>query len=347
MNLHKIVLDSKIQLEKGGQLPGLEVAYHTSGKLNSDASNVIWVCHALTANSNPSEWWEGLFGVDGPYASDDYFVVCVNMLGSPYGTTSPLNINPETGESYFHSFPEFTNRDVVQVFELVRQHLQINKIHTLIGGSLGGQQALEWTIINPEVTDQLILVATNAKHSPWGIAFNESQRLAIQADQTWSENQPEAGKSGLKAARSMALLSYRNQEAYNTTQADDNEDLDRLFRAQTYQQYQGDKLINRFDAYSYYRLTQAMDSHNVGRNRGDVKSALAQVKAETLVVSMEGDLLFPPEEQLFLAKYIPNARWYEVKTKFGHDGFLIETPQLVELFKEFIKPVQEATPVGQ
>ncbi len=346
MNLHKIVLDSKIQLEKGGQLPGLEVAYHTSGKLNSDASNVIWVCHALTANSNPAEWWEGLFGANAPYASDDYFVVCVNMLGSPYGTTSPLDVNPETGESYFHSFPEFTNRDVVQVFELVRQHLQINKIHTLIGGSLGGQQALEWTIINPEVTDQLILVATNAKHSPWGIAFNESQRLAIQADQTWVENQPEAGKQGLKAARSMALLSYRNHEAYNSTQEDENEDLSRLFKAQTYQQYQGEKLINRFNAYSYYRLTQAMDTHNVGRNRGGVKTALSQVNVETLVVSMEGDLLFPPEEQLFLAKYIPNARWYEVKTKFGHDGFLIETPQLVELFKEFIKPVQEITPVG-
>jgi len=181
--------------------------------------------------------------------------------------TSPLDINPSTGQKYYHSFPTLTNRDIVKSFIALKNHLGFSTINTLIGASLGGQQAVEWAISEPNCISNLILIATNAKHSPYGIAFNESQRLAIEADQSWKENKDNAGQFGLIAARSVALLSYRTSSGYDSTQQDLSEKLDN-FNASSYQRYQGNKLVKRFNAFSYWLLSKAMDSHNVGRNRG-------------------------------------------------------------------------------
>jgi len=323
-------------LESGKQLHGLEIGYHTFGKLNKNHSNVVWVCHALTANSDVLDWWAGLFGDDNLFNPADHFIVCANVLGSPYGTTNPLSIDPATSEPYYLTFPTITIRDMANAHRLLADHLGIAKVNVLMGGSLGGQQALEWALIEPERINNLILIATNAKHSPWGIAFNQSQRLAISADATFYSNTPNGGANGLKAARSMALLSYRGYQTYHATQHHDEDEQLEDYKASSYQTYQGEKLVKRFNAYSYWYLSKTMDSHNVGRGRGGVEQSLSQVKAKTLVVGIKSDILFPIEEQQFLYKHIPNAKFAEYDSLYGHDSFLIETAILTTLIGSFL-----------
>lgn len=332
--LQTYLYDKSFQLESGQYLDSLTIGYHTYGQLNEKKNNVIWVCHALTANSDVFDWWQGLFGENELFNPQDYFIVCANNLGSCYGTTGPIN---EQEKSLYAYFPHLTIRDLINAHEVLRNYLGIEKISVLIGGSQGGQQALEWSILKPTLINQLILIATNAKHSAWGIAFNESQRLAIKADRTYYGNAPDGGQKGLAAARSIALLSYRNYEPYNSTQKEESNEKVNDFNAASYQRYQGEKLVKRFNAYSYITLANAMDSHNVGRDRISVEQALAKVSTQTLVIGISSDLLFPPIEQEFLAKYIPNAQLKIIDSAYGHDGFLIETKKLTQGIGEFIK----------
>jgi len=325
------------ELESGKQLKELQIGYNTYGKLNKNADNVVWVCHALTANSDVFDWWKGLFGDNDYFNPEDYFIVCANILGSHYGTTCPLSTNPVTGQPYYLSFPEFTVRDMVKAHALLAENLGINDIEILLGGSLGGQQAVEWAITQPERIKNLILIASNAKHSPWGIAFNESQRLAISADRTFYSNSPDGGQKGLKAARSIALLSYRNYKTYSVTQQEDEDSVTDNFKAASYQNYQGQKLVNRYNAYSYWYLSKSMDSHNVGRGRHGVEKALSLVKARTLVIGIKSDVLFPIEEQQYLFQHIPKAVFAELESFYGHDGFLIETEPLTKIMTSFFK----------
>jgi homoserine O-acetyltransferase/O-succinyltransferase len=304
---HLFKFEAPFHLESGEWLPELELAYTTYGDLNADKSNVVWVCHAFTGNANPSDWWSGLIGEKRLFNPKDYFVICVNVLGSHYGSTNALSVNPLSGQQFFHDFPFISIRDVVNSLILLRKHLEINSIAYLLGGSLGGQQALEWSVLEPEVIHKQILFSTNALHSPWGIAFNESQRMAISNDPTWESSTPDAGMEGMKVARAIALLSYRNYETYNRTQSRDAGQVD-FFRANTYQNYQGEKLLKRFNAYSYWTLSKMFDSHDVGRNRGGVQKALENVLAKTLVIGITSDILFPPIEQEKIAQFIPNAK---------------------------------------
>lgn len=324
-------------LESGAVLPNLEIAYHTYGTRAHDDSNVVWVCHALTANSDVLDWWAGLFGPGCLFDPDRYFIICANNLGSCYGTTGPLSLNPAQGASYYHEFPDITIRDMVQAHETLRQHLGIRRIGVLIGGSQGGQQALEWAIQQPDLANNLVLIATNAVHSPWGVAFNESQRLAIATDPTWQEHTAHAGMQGLKTARSIALLSYRHYRTYANSQQPVSNNLLDHFPAASYQRYQGEKLAKRFNAFSYWALSKAMDTHNVGRGRVSIEAALDGVQARTVAVSVSSDLLFPVEEQRFLAKHIPGACWREVDSVFGHDGFLTETAALSAVLEDFLR----------
>jgi len=339
---HKtFIIDKEFKLESGFVFPQLSLAYHTYGKLNAEKNNVIWVCHAFSANSNVEEWWPGAIGAGKILNPETHFIICVNIPGSCYGSTGPLSINPKTGESYFHDFPIFTVRDIVQSYILLADYLQIGNIEILLGGSLGGQQALEWAIIQPNRIENLIITATNASHSAWGIAFNESQRMAIRADQTWNENKPNAGRNGMKAARSIGLLSYRNYKIYGQTQTNELDDtLPETWKSVAYQQYQGDKLALRFNAFSYTRLSQTMDSHHVGRGRNGIKKALQFITANTLVIGIDSDYLFPVEEQKLLADIIPNAVYNEIKSIYGHDGFLIEVDKIEKLMEVFLEKVE-------
>lgn len=331
--------ETEFLLENGKALKGFQLYYEILGNQSLDHDNIIWVCHALTGNATVTDWWEGLFGVGKLYNPEEYTIICANSLGGCYGSTGPLSINPDSGKAYFHDFPTLTNRDIVKAFDLLRKSLGIQKIHTLIGGSLGGQQALEWSILQPNLSENLIVVASNALHSPWGIAFNESQRMAISLDKTWGEPHENAGLEGMKIARAIALLSYRSYETYALSQkeADINKTDD--YKASSYQVYQGEKLAKRFNAFSYWILSKAMDSHNVGRNRGDAKKALQKITAKTLVIGVDSDLLFPIVEQQFIAKNIPNASLAEINSCFGHDGFLIEFPQIAKSITTFYNQV--------
>jgi homoserine O-acetyltransferase len=322
-------------LENDKKIKKLEIQYHTFGTY-SESKNVIWVCHALTANSDVSDWWNGLFGQNQYFDDANNFVICANVLGSCYGTTGPLSKN-ENEEIYYLDFPEFTTRDLARVHLLLKNELNISKIDLLIGSSLGGQQAQEFAILLKENLKKLILIATNAFHSPFGIAFNEAQRMAIQADPTFLQFTEKGGEAGLIAARSIAMLSYRSYEGYLKTQSENDRHKTSDFRAASYQKYQGEKLAKRFNAYSYWYLSKAMDSHHVGRNRISVESALKEIRAGTLVIGISSDILFPVSEQKYLADTIPNAQLEIIDSIFGHDGFLVETEVLEQIIDNFLK----------
>ena len=345
MNLIQFNYEQPFALESGEVLPRFNLVYGIAGTLNAAADNVVWICHALTGNANPYEWWDGLVGEGKFYNPDEHFIVCANILGSHYGSLGPFSWNPKTNDRYYHDFPFVTVRDMVNAMDLLREHLKISKVHTCIGGSLGGQQALEWAVMQPNLIENLVLVATNAQHSAWGVAFNESQRMAIETDPTWKERRPDAGLNGMKTARSMALLSYRHYETYvrKQTSPDGNKQDD--FPASSYQRYQGEKLAKRFNAFSYWVLSKAMDSHNVGRGRGGPEAALRQIRAKTLVLGISTDILFPVAEQKFLAQHIPGAVYAEMDSIYGHDGFLVEYEALGRVLGNFYQKSAVKLPV--
>jgi len=322
-------------LECGKTLPEYQLAYTTYGELAPEKDNVIWICHALTANSDPAEWWPGLVGKGKIYDPSHHFIICVNTLGSCYGSTFAGSINASTGEKWGQDFPLITIRDIVHAMSALCRHLGIEKIRLATGGSVGGQQILEWAIINPDLFQAICVIGTNSKHSPWGIAFNEAQRMALQADPTLYHDTESAGMAGMKAARAIALLSYRNYEAYHRTQQDKPDTLDD-FRASSYQRYQGEKLSRRFHPWAYWTLSKTMDTHDVGRNRNGLESALQKITAECLVIGIASDFLFPLQEQEFLHQHISNAHLRVIDSPFGHDGFLIEFDQISAWVTDFL-----------
>lgn len=330
--------DKPFELESGGVLPSLTIAYDTFGEMNSERSNIIWVCHALTANSDVADWWphtveEGCF-----LDPDKYFTVCANFLGSHYGTTGPLSENPETNEPWYGDFPLVTVRDMVRCHQLLAEHLGIERVKLLIGSSIGGFQCLEWCVMQPDFAERAAFIATTPRTKPWASAFNESQRMIIEGDPTFGERSVEAGLNGMATARSLALLSYRGGMAYDKTQEDENpNEAGFVRRVMSYQRYQGEKLRRRFNAYSYYRLSQAVDSHNLGRGRGRVEDVLAGIRAKSLVVAITSDILFPPSDHNILVENLPNVEYHIIDSDFGHDGFLVEHEQLNEIILNFLK----------
>lgn len=345
--LEKFNYNRQFKLESGASLPGLHLAYTTHGQLNHEKDNVIWIFHALTANSDPAEWWPGLVGKDRFFNPDHHFIICVNMPGSCYGSIGPLDTDPETKEPYYHNFPFFTTRDMIRSYQLLKEYLGIRKIKIGIGGSMGGQQLLEWAIEEPQLFENIFPIATNAFHSPWGIAFNASQRLAIETDSTWKNKNEAAGLQGMQTARSIALLSYRNYQTYQWSQLEEDPSKLEEFRSESYQRYQGEKLSMRFNAFSYYFLSKSMDAHNVGRNRQGITDALNKIKARTLVISISSDLLFPPSEQEFLTAHIPGAVYKAIDSDYGHDGFLLEYEQIEKAITEFFDQESGAETIKQ
>ncbi len=323
--------------ESGQSIESLELVYHISSDYDK-SKKVVWICHALTANSDPTEWWADLVGVGKLIDPNIYNVVCVNNLGSRYGSSGPSSINPATEKPYYFDFPDITVKDVVRSFVAVRKMLGIEKIDYIIGCSMGGFYATEWCVEEPEVIEQAVLIACGYRVTPWLTAFNETMRMALEADSSFREAKNlQGGCDGLKCARAIALISYRSYEGYNLTQAEDDENCIFADRAGSYQKYQGKKFAERFDAYSYYYLTKTADSCNIGRNRGGCAEALSQIRAKTVVVGTDSDYLFPTKEQKFIVNHIPGAKFYEISSKFGHDGFLIEHEQLENILKEIIQ----------
>ena len=301
-----------------------------------------WIFHALTANSAATEWWPGLVGEGKLFDPKNYFIICVNMPGSCYGSLGPLDKNPATGKPYYHDFPFFTPRDMIRAYQPLKNYLGIKKIKIGIGGSMGGQQLLEWAIEEPGLFEYIFPVATNAKHSAWGIAFNASQRMCIEADDTWKEKKPDAGIEGMKAARSIALISYRHYETYHASQSEHQHEKIEHYKSESYQKYQGEKLARRFNAFSYYFLSKGMDAHNVGRGRTSVENALQQIEAKTLAIGIVTDILFPLSEQQFLAENIPHAKFTSINSLYGHDGFLLESEQIQQIISGFLVSAKQS-----
>ena len=316
-----------IPLEAGGTLENARLVFHTSPERHG---RVIWICHALTANSNPEDWWPEMVGQGKTIDPDKDFVVCVNMLGSAYGSESPACVNPATGRPWMLDFPRITIRDSVSAFIAVRKHLGIKKIDLLIGASNGGFNAIEWAVTEPDVIKRALFLCTAPRISPFLGATVEAQRMALEADPSFREAKDlSGGTAGLKCARAQALISYRSFKGYGRTQAE--EDPDTLFasRVASYERYQGEKLVRRgFDAYCYYTQCNALDSHNVGRGRGGVQKALKRIKASCTVVAVDTDQIFPPYEGREWCFWIPDVQFIEISSDFGHDGFLLEIPKL-------------------
>ncbi len=319
----QFIYNKKFYLECGAVLPYLEITYYTYGKLNPQKNNVVWIFHALTANADAADWWSGLVGPDKYFNPDKYFIVCANILGSCYGTTGPLsNINQT--EKYYFNFPDVTIRDMVNAHKLLKSYLGVDKILFGAGGSMGAYQLMEWMIDEPQLFNNALLLATSAQESAWGRAIHTAQRMALEADCTFKQMSDDAGKQGLKAARAIGMLTYRNYDLFKQQQTDEDNNLKKIYRAESYIRYQGEKLAARFNAHSYYVLSRAMDSHDIFRGRSDLNKILKLIQTKNLVIGISSDMLCPVQEQKYLCRLFPNSTYIEIDSPYGHDGFLIE-----------------------
>lgn len=310
-----------LTLEAGGRLESASLRYFVRGDLDGKRP-LVWVFHALTANANPEQWWSGLFTGNGFYA--DFDVVCVNVLASPYGSSSPLTHGGM-------DFPLVSVRDTVRAQFLLASHLGIKRINTLLGGSFGGYQALEFAYGFEGEIDKLVLLATGAREMPWNKAIHEAMRLALRADCTLG--QEGGGKAGLKAARAIGMLNYRTSEQFNRSQEDGHELGN--YKAPSYMRYHGQKLVDRFDAVCYYKLLDQLDTHDLGRGRGGYRLALENILIPALVLSIDSDVLIPPSVQEELAEGLPLSKLEMISSAYGHDGFLLEFDQIDKALKAF------------
>lgn len=320
-------------LESGEILPELTLAYRTWGPLAPSHNNVVWICHALTGSSDAADWWSGLVGPGRVIDTNRFHIVCVNMIGSCYGSTGPTFDDVRTGLPFCADFPLITIRDQVRAFDLLRQSLNIATINILIGGSMGGQQVLEWAALRPDVVRTIVPIATNAQHSPWAVAFNAAQRMALEADPTFFERRLDGGRRGMAAARAVAMLSYRTSVLYNYRQREDEDRPREGLRADRYQRYQGDKLIERFSPHAYHALSRTMDSHDIGRDRGGVGTVLRAVTARAVVVGISSDILFPEAEQHFIADQVRHGTYFRLTSPNGHDAFLLDQDKLDRILR--------------
>jgi homoserine O-acetyltransferase len=336
LEIKQHILTEGFHLESGLVLDNVPVAYSTYGQLNKDRSNVIVVCHALTANSRVDDWWSGLYGTGNIFDPSKYFILCINNMGSPYGSISPKSINLKSGERYAHDFPFYTLRDTANLHLRLLERLNIEKIHLLIGGSCGGNIAQEIAYNMGDRLSYLVMLCCSAQETPWVISIHESQRIALQSDPTFIETHSQAGANGLRGARAFALPFYRSHPSFKIRQSEDSDEVISDFKAASYVRYQGDKFVDRYDAHCYYYQLNALDTHNIGRSRGGVSAALSKINAHSLCIGFDSDLLIPTAEQEILAQHIPNAVYEEIETPFGHDAFLIELDQVRNAIRKHV-----------
>lgn len=351
-----------LRLEGGGRLEAVDVAYETWGTLAPDASNAVLVCHALTGDAHvagraaPGQptpgWWDALVGPGRAVDTDRYFVVCSNVLGGCQGSTGPASIDPATGSPYGSAFPVVTIRDMVRTQALLADRLGIDRWRAVIGGSMGGMQALEWAAMFPERVRSVVLASTTAAASAQQIAWSHIGRMAIQADPRFRggdyyDAAPGDGPHrGLAVARMCAQVTYRSDEVFTerfhrTLLGRLDFSLDPQFDVEGYLDYHGLKLTRRFDANSYIRLNRAMDLHDVARGRGSTEGGLARIQAPALVAAVRSDGLYPPIQQQVLADGLASlggdVTWVDIDSPHGHDGFLIETAQLAGPINTFLE----------
>lgn len=341
-------LPEAFELESGERLAAPQVAYRTWGELAADGRNAVLICHALTGSADADDWWPGLIGEGRALDPARHFIVCSNVLAGCYGTSGPIQPHPDDGEPWGSRFPRVTVRDMVQLQARLLDHLGVGELSLVLGPSLGGMQVLEWAASFPLRVRAIAPIGVSGRHSAWCIGISEAQRQAIYADPDWQQGRYTLGNSparGLAVARMFAMCSYRSRENFQQRFGRSVQPGDTRFSVESYLGYQGDKLVRRFDANTYVRLTQAMDSHDLARDRGEYSAVLAAMDLPALIVSVDSDVLYPPCEQLELAEQLPQARYEVLHTPAGHDGFLIETESLNAMLVSFMQslaPLQEA-----
>ncbi|MEO0345392.1 MAG: homoserine O-acetyltransferase [Pseudomonadota bacterium] len=330
-------LDSPFVTESGAAVEVPTIAYRTWGTLAEDGSNAVLVCHALTGSADADSWWPGLIGPGAPLDPARDFIVCSNVIGGCYGSSGPYTPAADGGRLGL-DFPEVTVRDMVRAQKRLLDRLGVRHLQLVIGPSLGGMQTLEWAASFPDFVSAIAPIGVSGRHSAWCIGVGESQRAAIAADSNWQGGRYEDSarpEQGLSAARMMAMIMYRSWQNFEE-RFERKPDQAQGFDVSSYLQYQGRKLVERFDAASYYRLTQAMDSHDLGRGRGgEYLEVLAGVRNPALVVAVTSDVLYPPREQQTLASHLPAAIYRELDSAHGHDGFLIDLEPLAEMIAAF------------
>lgn len=330
-------LQTPFETEAGVVFHQAPVAYKTWGNLNSSKDNVIVIFHALTGHAAADEWFTGIFGEGKLCDPSRNFILCINVPGSPYGSLNPWTLDPATGKAYGTSFPLITIRDMVRFQQHLIDQLGINKIETVVGGSLGGMQALEFCLMDSRA-ESALLIAMGKAHSPWAIGISHAQRAAITSDPKWNGGEYALGDGpvkGLAAARMMAMITYRTPSDYEKKFGRKLQNENGQYQIESYLNYQGDKLAGRFDAHCYFSLTRSMDSHDIGRGRGEDSDVLKKLSIPVCVVGIDSDLLYPTTEQKALAKMLPAGEYYEIRSAYGHDAFLIEFDQLNSIIERF------------
>lgn len=336
-----------LTLECGQVLRGVEVAYELYGHLSPAADNAVLVCHALTGSARAggsSGWWEPLIGRGRAIDTDRYAVLCANILGSCYGTTGPTSSDPSTGHPYGATFPEITVGDMVAAQRALVRDLGITRLASVAGGSLGGLQVLEWAAQAPEMVASIVPIGCGIAHQPWQIAFNEVARQAIRTDPAWNGGSYTTQPSqGLALARMIAMISYRSAESFRERFGRERERSRSghdQFDVSEYLYGQGDKLVRRFDANAYVRITTAMDAFDVGAGRGGAVKALAGFTGPALVIGIDSDILYPVADQMEIVETLRengnHVEYREITSIHGHDAFLMEWDQMSEEIGPFL-----------
>jgi len=356
--------------EHGGQLDTVEVAYQTYGELDARGRNAILICHALTGSAHAAGvhnegdvpgWWDPLIGPGKPIDTNRYFVLSTNVLGGCYGSTGPGSLNPKTNQPYGPDFPRFTIRDMVNAQKRLAESLGITSFASVVGGSMGGMQVLEWAAAYPEWVRSMVPIATTPRHSAWAIGLNDVARRAIVSDAAWKDGRygPDAQpETGLGLARAIAMLSYRSFDSLESKfgrervvqpRADWGDApkpgvlgsmLSVAFEIQSYLAYQGVQLTKRFDANTYLYLTRAMDDFDLADGRGRLRDVLASMAMPALVIGIDSDVLYPESESKTLAESLPNSTYHVLRSPHGHDAFLIEFPQIAARLRRFLNDLE-------
>ena len=351
------VCKEPFDFEYGGRLPEFTLRYETYGELNEDKSNAILICHALSGDhhcagvysneESKAGWWNHIIGPGKPIDTNRWFVLCANCLGGCVGSTGPSSINPETGRPYNMEFPVITIGDLVRSQRRLLDHLGIDRLYAVTGGSMGGMLVLQWAIEYPDMVARILPLATTARHSSQAIAFNEVGRCAILQDPGWKNGDYESGHGpnvGLAIARMMAHITYLSdkglegkfgrskKEGYQTGRLFDVE-----FEVEGYLRYQGESFVNRFDANTYLYFTKAIDRFDLFGKSGRLEDTFERMQARALIVGFTSDWLYPPEQNRQLVHALlrcgKDATYAEVDMDLGHDSFLIHSPELFELIR--------------
>ncbi len=353
----------QLPLQRGGQLGPITLAYETWGTLNAQGDNAILITHALTGSSHAYDpeypddpkvaWWNLLIGPGRVFDTSRYFIICSNVLGGCYGSTGPSSIDPRTGHSYGMHFPIITIRDMVHAQRRLIEHLEVRELAMVVGGSIGGQQALEWAVSYPELVRKVGVIAATAAQSAQAVAFSEVQRQAIMADPRWlcGDYIPGQGPAtGLAIARMLAMITYQSEEAMelrfarNSVQHNEcpsptfSPDLGGRFDVENYLYYQGAQLARRFDANSYLYISRAMDLYDVSEGYPSLDAALRRIHSKALFVGVRSDILFPAVHIHTLADRVcatgGDATYVELDSPHGHDAFLKEWHQMAEALRQ-------------